>query len=86
MKTFMIVFSGIDRDQLLEFLGTLPGHDKWFYSFENCIFENTSLNAQQLGEGIRARFGDNMRIMITPMSGAEFWGFIPAEHIPLIIK
>jgi hypothetical protein len=87
MKTFLIVFGGtIDRDELGKFLETLPGHENWFYSIPHCMFETSSSTAEQLVEQIRNRFGKEMRIFATPITGSQFFGYLPSDHVPEIKK
>jgi len=78
--TFLIVYSSqIDRDELIKYIETLPGHKLWFYTLPNSVFVNSSLGVKELSDYIHKKYKVES-FLVTQLTGARYWGSLPESQ------
>jgi hypothetical protein len=77
-KLYLIICPNYDREKLKDFLTESQIISDWFYNMKDTLFIKSTLSAQEIGQKIRSKFGDQT-YFITSVS-SNYWGILPGDH------
>lgn len=80
-KLYLIAFDdGMVRNDLISFLETISGSDKWMYSMPHSLFLFSDRDANGLYTMIANRFSGHGRFFVTEVPRRNAQGWIPESH------
>jgi len=83
-QTYIIAFSQINQDELVNYLKSIGISKYWFYNMPNSVFINSEYSAKEISDKIAGKFGTEKRQIVVNIT--DYYGRLPKDHWKYFIK